>query len=82
MEGLVTCLVAALYAGPHLLIAYVTGQFPPTLGDLLDVHYRLHEGVIAKGDLRNPHGTQKVSPFRRIGLLESAIRVGAENASL
>jgi hypothetical protein len=38
--------------------------------------------MIAKGDLRYPHGTEQMSPFRRVCLLEGTIGIGAEYARL
>lgn len=58
MESLVAILVATLDAGAHSLTADVAGQLPSGLGDLLDIHDRLHEGVVSQRDFRNPHGTE------------------------
>jgi hypothetical protein len=82
VEGLVTSLVTALYASAHLLITDVALKLPPVLGNLVNVHNWFQENIISQIDFRYPYGTEEVRPFGKVGLLECAIGVGAENASL
>jgi len=82
MEGLVAVLVGALHTSPHALVADVAEQLPPRLGNLFNVHDRLHKCRISESDLWNPHGTEEMSPFGRRGLFERAIRVGTKDACL
>lgn len=82
VEGLVAVLVTALYAGTHLLVTDVTRKFPPSLWNLLNIHYGLHERMVTERDLWYPHRTKQMSPFRGIGLLECTVSVRAEDARL
>ena len=82
MKCLVACLVSALDARTHTLLANVAVQLPSSLWHFLDIHNRFHESVISKRDLWNPHGAKEMSPFGRVCLFEGAIRVWAEYAGL
>lgn len=82
MECLVAILVATLDARPHLLVADIALQLPSRPRDLLHLHNRLHEGMIAKRHFRYPHCAEQMSPSRGISLLKGPIGIGAENAGL
>lgn len=82
VESLVAILVATLDAGAHSLAADVAGQLPSGLGDLFDIHDRLHERVVSQRDFRNPHGAKQMGPFGRIRLLECTVCIGTKYARL
>lgn len=82
MECLVARFIATLDARTHTLLADVAIQLPSSLWYFFNVHDRLHECMITKGDFWNPHGTQKMSPFGRVCLFERAVGVWTEDASL
>lgn len=82
VESLVAILVATLDACAHSLAADVAGQLPSSLGDLFDIHDRLHERVISQRDFRNPHGAKQMGPFGRIRLLECTVCIGTKYARL
>jgi len=81
MECFVASSIATLNAGAHWLAADIAKQLPTTLRYLLDVHHRLHECVISKVDLWDPHGTKEMSPSIR-GLFKGSFGVWAEYTGL
>jgi hypothetical protein len=48
VERLVASLVSTLYASAHSLMAKITGELPPSLWYLFNIHDWLHECMIAK----------------------------------
>lgn len=63
-------------------MADIAVELPPRAWYSLDIHYRLHKGMVAKRHFWNPHGAEEMSPCRGIRLLETPIRVGTEDAGL
>ena len=58
MECLIASFITALDAGTHALIANVACQLPSGFRYLFNIHHWLHEGMVPKGDLGNPHSTE------------------------